>query len=261
MKLDGRTAIVTGGATGIGYAIAERFVREGARVAIADINQEQGIVAEAELAKLGEVRFVRTNVAGRLDVHNLVAAAIESFGEVDILVNNAGIDHKADFLDLAEDDFDRVLGVNLKGAFLTSQAVARFMVERVKAGGAPGAIVNMSSVNAVVAIADQVPYSVSKGGVAQLTTVMALALAPFGIRVNAIGPGSITTDRLSRVNADPAAKNRILSRTPLGRLGRPEEIAAIATFLASDDASYITGQTIFADGGRLALNHTVPVKP
>ncbi len=118
----------------------------------------------------------------------------------------------------------------------------------------------MSSVNAVFAIANEVPYSVSKGGVNQLTRVMALALAPYGIRVNAIGPGSIMTDMLTAVNGDPEGRDRILSRTPLGRIGDPQEIAAIAAFLASDDASYITGQTIYADGGRLPLNYTVPVQ-
>ena len=161
---------------------------------------------------------------------DLLAAAIGAFGGVDILVNNAGIVHAADFLDISEEDFDRVLRVNLKGSFLTGQAVARHMVERVKAGGKPGAIVNMSSVNAVFAIANQVPYSVSKGGINQLTKVMALGLAPHGIRVNAIGPGSIMTEMLASVNADPAAKNRILSRTPLGRIGEPAEIASIAAF-------------------------------
>ncbi|MEO5325465.1 SDR family oxidoreductase [Mesorhizobium sp. CC13] len=260
MRLDGKTAIVTGGARGIGHAIAERFLREGARVVIADMDQEAGAAAERDLARLGQALFVRADIGKRLDVHNLVAATVDAFGEVDVLVNNAGIDHKADFLDVAEADFDRVLAVNLKGAFLAGQAVARVMVDRVEAGGQPGAIVNMSSVNSVVAIADQVPYAVSKGGVAQLTTVMALALAPWGIRVNAIGPGSIATDMLARVTADAATRNRVLSRTPLGRIGEPEEIAAVAAFLASDDASYITGQTIFADGGRLALNYTVPVK-
>jgi len=133
-------------------------------------------------------------------------------------------------------------------------------VEQVKAGGAPGAIVNMSSINAVLAIANQVPYSASKGGVGQLTKVMALSLAPYGIRVNAIGPGSIMTDMLASVATDRAARNRVLSRTPLGRVGDPSEIAGIAAFLASDDASYVTGQTIYADGGRLPLNYTVPVK-
>lgn len=260
MKLDGKTAIVTGGAKGIGYAIAERFLDEGARVVIADIDQEQGNLAERDLARLGDARFVRADVGKRLDVHNLVASTIDAFGDVDVLVNNAGINHKADFLDVTEDDFDRVLRVNLKGAFLAGQAAARFMVDKVQSGGTPGAIINMSSVNSVVAIADQVPYAVSKGGLAQLTSVMALGLAPYGIRVNAIGPGSISTGMLAGAEADPAAKARILSRTPLGRIGEPAEIAAIAAFLASDDASYITGQTIFADGGRLALNYTVPVK-
>ena len=261
MKLEGKTAIVTGGARGIGYAIAERFLREGARVVIADTDQEQGTVAQRDLAKLGRAQFVRADMGKRLDIHNLVAAAIDTFGDIDVLVNNAGITHQADFLDVTEADFDRVLTVNLKGAFLCGQAVARVMIERVKGGGPAGAIVNMSSVNAVVAIPDQVPYAVSKGGVAQLTTVMALALAPWGIRVNAIGPGSIATDMMELGIADPAARSRVLSRTPLGRLGEPGEISSIAAFLASDDAGYITGQTIFADGGRLALNYTVPVKP
>jgi glucose 1-dehydrogenase len=259
MALTGKSAIVTGAAGGIGYAIAERFLREGARVVIADIDLEKGEQAEKDLGKLGEVQFIKADVSRKLDVHNLVAATVDAFGDVDVLVNNAGVVHGADFLDLKEEDFDRVMAINLKGAFLAGQAAARFMVEKVKAGGAPGAIVNMSSVNAVFAIANQVPYSVSKGGVNQLTKVMALSLAPWGIRVNAIGPGSIMTDMLASVNSDPAAKNRILSRTPIGRIGQPSEIASIAAFLASDDASYITGQTIYADGGRLPLNYTVPV--
>lgn len=257
MALDGRIAIVTGGAGGIGYAIAERFLRSGARVTIADIDAEKGNRAEADLAKLGEVRFLKADVSRKLDVHNLVAGTVETFGDVDILVNNAGMTHQADFLSLREDDFDRVLAVNLRGPFLASQAAARFMVEKVKKGGAAGTIINLSSVNAVVAIADQVPYTVSKGGVDQLTKVTALALAPYGIRVNAIGPGSIMTDMLEGVAGDPAARRRMLSRTPLGRAGEPREIAAIAAFLASDEASYLTGQTIYADGGRLALNHIV----
>ncbi|MEX0954179.1 MAG: SDR family oxidoreductase [Rhizobiaceae bacterium] len=260
MVLDGKIAIVTGAAGGIGYAIAERFLREGAKVVFADIDADKGAGALSNLEKLGECRFIKADVGKRLDVHNLVAATIEAFGDIDILVNNAGIVHGADFLDLTEDDFDRVLRVNLKGTFLTGQAVARFMVEKVTKGGSAGVIVNMSSINAVFAIANQVPYSVSKGGVNQLTKVMALSLAPHGIRVNAIGPGSIMTDMLASVNDDPAARNRILSRTPMGRIGEPSEIASIAAFLASDDASYITGQTIYADGGRLPLNYTVTVK-
>jgi NAD(P)-dependent dehydrogenase (short-subunit alcohol dehydrogenase family) len=149
-----------------------------------------------------------------------------------------------------------VLAINLKSMFLCGQAVARRMVSQ----GKGGAIVNLSSVNAVLAIPNQVPYCVSKGGVAQLTKVMALSLASHGIRVNAIGPGTIATEMAKKaVLGSDEAKRRILSRTPMGRLGEPEEVAAIAAFLVSDDASYLTGQTIYPDGGRLGLNYTVPV--
>jgi NAD(P)-dependent dehydrogenase (short-subunit alcohol dehydrogenase family) len=260
MALKDKTAIVTGAAGGIGYAIAERFLREGAKVTLADNDAAKGEKAAATLAALGPVRFARTDVGSAAEVGRLVEEAVAAFGEIDILVSNAGIVHGADFLDLEEADFDRVLRVNLKGVFLAGQAVAKRMVARVKAGGPAGAIINMSSVNAVFAIPNQVPYSVSKGGVNQLTKVMALSLAPYNIRVNAIGPGSIMTDILKAVADDEAAMGRILSRTPLGRVGDPAEIASIAAFLASDDASYITGQTIYADGGRLPLNYTVPVR-
>jgi glucose 1-dehydrogenase len=257
MKLDGKLALVTGGASGIGRAICERFAADGARVVVADLNEEKGGAIAKALGT--SARFVRTDMSNAADIAALAEAA-SLLGPIDILVNNAGIVHAADFLDLKAEDFDHVLSVNLRGSFLLGQAVARLMVERVKAGGPAGAIINMSSVNAVFAIANQVPYSVSKGGVNQLTKVMALSLAPYGIRVNAIGPGSIMTEMLASVNNDPAARNRILSRTPLGRIGDPSEIASIAAFLASDDASYITGQTIYADGGRLPLNYVVPVR-
>jgi NAD(P)-dependent dehydrogenase (short-subunit alcohol dehydrogenase family) len=260
VRLENKVAIVTGGAKGIGYAIARRFLEEGARVVVADIDVAAGSAVVEELGSLGAVRFVACDVGDSAAVDKLVSAAIAAFGEIDILVNNAAILVRREFLDVAEEEFDRVIRTNLKGAFLTGQAVARHMVERVKSGGSPGAIVNLSSVNAVFAIANQVPYSVSKGGINQLTKVMALALAEHGIRVNAIGPGSIMTDMLVTAMADDDARRRLLSRTPLGRLGDPKEIAAIAAFLASDEASYITGQTIYADGGRLPLNYTVPVK-
>jgi NAD(P)-dependent dehydrogenase (short-subunit alcohol dehydrogenase family) len=260
MALENKVAIVTGGAKGIGLAIGRRFAAEGARVVLADVNEDAGSRAVEEIGALGAVRFVRCDVGEAADVENLVAATVQSWGGIDVLVNNAGIVHAADFLEVSEADFDRVLRVNLKGAFLVAQAAARQMVTQVEAGGPPGAIINMSSVNAVFAIANQVPYSISKGGVNQLTKVMALALAPHGIRVNAIGPGSIMTDMLASVATDAAARRRVLSRTPLGRIGEPDEIAAIAAFLASDEASYVTGQTLYADGGRLPLNYTVPVK-
>jgi NAD(P)-dependent dehydrogenase (short-subunit alcohol dehydrogenase family) len=259
VSLENKVAIVTGAAGGIGLAIARRFVADGAKVVIADVDDQRGEAAEAELKALGEARYVHCNVAEKLDVRNLVAATLDAFGDIDVLVNNAGIVVGGELLELDEADFDRVIDVNLKGAFLCTQAVGRHMVDKVKEGGKPGVIINMSSVNAVFAIANQVPYSVSKGGLNQLTKVSALSLAPHGIRVNAIGPGSIMTEMLASVNADKAARDRILSRTPLGRVGEPEEIAGVAAFLASDDASYVTGQTIYADGGRLPLNYTVAV--
>ena len=259
MKLENKVAIVTGGAHGIGLAIAKRYVAEGASVVIADIDRADG---EAAAGALGQAncRFVATDVGDARAAESLVAETCRVFGSLDVLVNNAGIIHAAEFLDLKEADFDRVLRVNLKGAFLVGQAAARRMVDQIKAGRRPGTVINMSSINAEVAIPNHAPYCVSKGGLAQLTKVMALALAPHGIRVNAIGPGSIMTDILKAVATDREAKRRLLSRTPLGRIGDPDEIAAVAVFLASDDASYITGQTIYADGGRLGLNYTVAVK-
>lgn len=257
MRLENKVAIVTGAAHGIGLAIAKRYVAAGARVVIADVDKAAGEAAARAIG--GNARFIATDVGDAKNAEHVVAETCSAFGSLDILVNNAGIIHGADFLDLAEADFDRVLRVNLKGAFLVGQAAARRMVEQVKAGKPPGTIINMSSINAVVAIPNHTPYCVSKGGVDQLTKVMALALAPHGIRVNAIGPGSIMTDILKAVATDQEAKRRILSRTPLGRIGEPDEIAGIAVFLASPAASYITGQTIYADGGRLGLNYTVPV--
>ena len=259
MALDGKIAIVTGGAQGIGYAIVKRFLHDGAKVAIADIEKSKGKQAVDELSSLGDVHFISTDVGNRLDVHNLVASVIDQYGDIDILVNNAGISHGEDFLDIAEEDFDRVMRVNLKGGFLCGQSVAKFMVDKVKNGGPPGSIVNISSINGKVAIGNQVPYSVSKGGLDQLTKVMALSLAEYGIRVNGVGPGSIMTPMLAAVNNDSDARNRVLSRTPLGRVGKASEIAALVAFLASDEASYITGETVYADGGRLALNYVVPV--
>ena len=259
-NLENKIAIVTGAAQGIGYAIAERLLREKAKVVIADVNDAKGQEAAKTLSKINSCTYIHCDVSQKLDVHNLVASALDLHDRIDILVNNAGMLIGGEFLELDEEDFDRVLSVNLKGAFLCGQAVAKHMVEQVNKGDEPGAIINMSSVNAVFAIPNQIPYSVSKGGINQLTKVMALSLAEHGIRVNAIGPGSIMTEMFEQVVwSDPAARGKVLSRTPAGRIGEPREIAAVAAFLASDEASYITGQTIYADGGRLPLNYTVPV--
>ena len=255
MRLRDKVALVTGAAQGIGLACATAFAHEGAKVVLADVNEVAVKRAAAKLQETGaHVVGVACDVSRKHDVQRTVSATLEAYGRIDIAVANAGVTHAAEFLDLEEEDFDRVLGVNLKGVFLVGQLAARQMARQ----GGGGAIVNMSSVNAVLAIPNQVPYVVSKGGVNQLTKVMALSLAPHGIRVNAIGPGTILTE-LARnaVLGNAEAEKKILSRTPLGRMGEPEEIARVAVFLASDDSSYITGQTIYPDGGRLALNYTV----
>lgn len=263
MLLQGKVAIVTGGAQGIGRACAERLAQEGAKVLVADVNDETGAeVANAINATGGEAIFHGCDVTERLDVHNLVAAALERYERVDILVNNAGVLDDKPFLELEEAEFDRVIRTNLKGAFLCAQAVAKQLVKQISEGGAtasPGAIVNMSSVNAWFGLPDHVAYSVSKGGIAQLTKSMAVALAPYGIRVNAVGPGSIMTPMLDEVIKDKAFRTKVLSRTPLGRFGKTEEVAAVVAWLASDQASYVTGTTVYADGGRMPLNYVVPV--
>jgi NAD(P)-dependent dehydrogenase (short-subunit alcohol dehydrogenase family) len=261
MRLQNKVAIVTGATQGIGLACARRLLDEGARVMLVDIKPEGQAVA----AELGEhARFCTADVSLKVDVDAMIAQTVAQFGRIDILVNNAGVTHAADFLDLSEDDFDRVLRINLKSMFLCGQAAARQMVKQQASSGGLGmsspSIINMSSVNAELAIPNQVPYVVSKGGINQLTKVMALNLAPHGIRVNGIGPGTILTELAKKaVLASPEARHTILSRTPAGRCGEPEEIGAVVAFLASDDASYMTGQTMYVDGGRMALNYTVPV--
>ncbi len=256
MRLNDKVTVVTGAAAGIGLACAQRFAAEGAKVVLSDIDGERGAAAAAAIAETGaEARFMHCDVGDKAQVDAVIAEAVAAYGGLDCAIANAGIVHACDFLELAEEDFDRVIRVNLKGVFLTGQAAARQMV----AQGRGGTIINMSSVNAVMAIPAIAPYVVAKGGVNQLTKVMALALVDRGIRVNAIGPGSILTEVFKSVATDKAAMNKILSRTPMGRVGAPEEIASVALFLACEDSSYITGQTIYPDGGRMALNYTVPV--
>ena len=247
--LAGRVCIVTGGAQGIGEACIRRFAREGALVVMADIDDARGAALAAELGGL----YVHCDVGEKAQVDALVAQTMAAHGRIDVLVNNAGIFRAADFLEVTEADFDAVLRVNLKGSFLMGQAVAR---EMAKAGR--GSIVNMSSVNGVLAIPTIASYNVSKGGINQLTRVMALSLADKGIRVNAVAPGTIATELAARaVLTSEEAKARIMSRTPMRRLGEPSEIADTVAYLASDAASYITGEIVVVDGGRMTLNYTV----
>lgn len=266
MSHAGKSIVVTGGANSIGRATALRLSRGGARVVIADIDEEAGLSAVHEIRAAGrEALFVHCDVGERLDVHNLVAATLDGYGRIDALVNNASVALPSAFLDLDEATFDRALRVNLKGAFLTGQAAAKQMVrqsEQARAAGEAEAarysIVHISSINAVIAAPDLLPLAVSKGGLNQLTKAMAVALAPHGIRVNAVGPGSVRSSPEDDGAARADLQASILARTPLGRIAEPDEIAAIAAFLVSDEASYVTGQCLYVDGGRLALNFMMP---
>ncbi len=249
--LANRVCIVTGGAQGIGEACIRRFAREKAHVVIADIDDARGTALAREMGGL----YIHCDVGDKAQVNALVDETLAAHGRIDVLVNNAGIIKSADFLALSEADFDEVLRVNLKGSFLVGQAVAQQMV---KAGS--GSIVNMSSVNAVLTIPNLASYNVSKGGINQLTRVMALARADKGVRVNAVAPGTIATEMAAKsVLTSDEGKATILSRTPMRRLGQPSEVADAVAYLASDAASYITGEIVVIDGGRMTLNYTVSI--
>jgi NAD(P)-dependent dehydrogenase (short-subunit alcohol dehydrogenase family) len=249
--LAGRVCLITGAAQGIGAACARRFAREGATVVVADIDDQRGTAVAVEVGG----RFLHCDVGEGREIARTVEAVMVEFGRIDVLVNNAGIARTADLLEVTEEDFDAVLRVNLRGAFLMAQAVARHMV-----AAGRGSIVNLSSVNGTFTIPTIASYNISKGGMNQLTRVFALGLADKGVRVNAVAPGTIATEMAAAsVLVDEAARRRVMSRTPMRRFGEPSEVADVVAFLASDAASYITGEIVVIDGGRMTLNYTVDV--
>jgi len=248
MKLKDKSAIVTGATKGIGLAIAEEYAAEGARVVLTGRSEDLGEAAARSFAARGhEAMFVKCDVSRSDQVNNLVEKTVARFGRLDVMVSNAGINAKAEFLDVAEADWDRVIDVNLKGVFLCGQAAARQMVKQ----GQGGAIINMSSVMGVLGLKNQVAYSASKGGINQLTKVMGLGLIDYGIRVNGIGPGAVNTELMQRVGHNKELMDMILRRTPIGRVAECAEIGRVAVFLASEDASFMAGQTVYVDGGRI----------
>ncbi len=243
-------ALVTGAAQGIGYACAQALASDGAKLVLCDINTD-GVNAAAD--KLGNGTVALTCDMSDTDQIESMFNTIESeHGPVEILVNNAGIALPGPFFETTLEQFRKVIDLNLIGTFAALQRAAKTMVEK----NIEGSIINMSSINAVVAIPTIAAYCASKGGVAQITKAASLELAQHNIRVNAVGPGSIDTEMMAGVNANPEAMKTVMSRTPLKRVGEVREIGDVVAFLASKKASYITGETIYVDGGRLGMNYT-----
>ncbi|MBI4636531.1 MAG: SDR family oxidoreductase [Candidatus Rokubacteria bacterium] len=255
MRLRGKVALVTGGGRGIGRAIALAFAREGARVAVADID---GRTAATTARRIGPSKAfaLAMDVSDAGSVGAGLASVDARWGRLDVAVTNAAIEPLAPFLELSEETWDRIIDVNLKGTFLVAQAAARRMARRRR-----GVIITLSSVNAEVARPESAAYAASKGGVRQLTKAMAVALARHGIRVNAIGPGTVVTGLTRHLLRDRRWRDAVYARTPLQRVAEPREIAEVAVFLASEASSYMTGSTVYVDGGRLALNGLMPRRP
>lgn len=241
--LAGRTAVVTGGAQGLGYAIAEQFIAEGARVILGDLDLDRTTAAADALGGPDVARAVRCDVTSGADVDALVAAAVEEFGGLDVMVNNAGITRDATLRKMTEEQFDEVIAVHLKGTWNGTRSAAAVMREQGR-----GAIVNMSSISGKVGLVGQTNYSAAKAGIVGLTKAAAKELAHLGVRVNAIQPGLI---RSAMTEAMP---QRIwdakLAEVPMGRAGEPSEVATVALFLASDLSSYMTGTVLEVTGGR-----------
>ena len=247
-RFDGKVAVVTGGGRGMGRAVALRLAREGARVVVAEVNPEHGREVAAEIRDSGGAA---TEVAGDVsrlaDVEAIFGAAVKAYGTVDILVNNAGIAVARPLIEYTEAEWDRQMDVNVKGVFFCSQAAARVMIPR-----RHGKIVNFASTSAFVSSSHpEVAYDTSKGAVRQMTVSMAAELAPHGINVNAVAPGTTATEMTKSTLATDDGMAWQLARIPMGRVGQPDDIASVVLFLCSPEASYITGHTLVADGGWL----------
>ena len=248
MKLMDRVGIVTGGSRGIGRAITLALAREGAKVAIVSRDKERAEATMKEIVANGaKASAIQADVTQVQEIQAAVDRVMSDFGRIDILVNNAGMGVAKPPLELSEEEWDRLIDTNLKGMFFCCQKVAPIMIRQGR-----GRIINTSSTVAEIGMPGMAPYCASKAGVKLLTKALAVDLAKYGIQVNAVGPGTVETDINRAVLAKPSELQWRLARIPLGRLGLPEEIAATVVFLASDDASYITGQTIYVDGGRTA---------
>jgi len=251
MDLKGKVAIVTGARRGMGKTHALALAKAGAKVVVADISSEDCEAVAAEIKKVkGEAIAVKCDVSKKEEVEEMVKKTVEKFGKVDILVNNAGICQFKPFLELTEEEWDRTININLKGYFLCAQAAAKEMVKQKS-----GAIVNIASIamgQVGVGFPAITHYCASKGGIVAMTEAMALELAPYNIRVNAVAPGAIDTPMIDPLKVDPKTMEGTLARVPLHRVGEPEEVSNLVLFLASDASSYMTGSTVVIDGGWLA---------
>lgn len=250
--MSGRSVIITSAGRGVGEACARRFAKDGDRLIIADQDEDAGQALLTELRDSGvEAAFVHADVSNRLHVHNIIAEALDAYGGVDVLAHTMLAQLSAPFLETSEEDFENIVAANLRGAFLINQAVAKHFVKRNNDAdnpSTPGAIVNIGSVEAVTPAADHVAFAASQGGVHQLTKAVAIAMSPHGVRANMVGVGAIKGEM-----ADTAMREQERDATPLNRIGDPEEVAEVVFFLASEAASYVTGQCVYVDGGRLAF--------
>ena len=247
MNLENKVCIITGAATGIGKAIATKFVKEGAAVVIDYVgNSSHADELTSALKTIGgRVVAIAADVSDAKQVAMLVEETVKAFGRLDVLVNNAGIEKKMPFVDTPEEEWDTVIAVNLTGPFLCSQRAAKQMI----AQGDGGRIINVSSVHEDLPMPTNSPYCAAKGGLRMLMRTIAVELAPHKILVNNVAPGAVDTPMDASLKADPKEMNQLLAEIPLDRMGKPEEIAAMCAFLASNEASYSTGSTFFVDGG------------